>query len=114
MPFEGNCISSLGLGLESPGLYPIGIRKTEVADEGPYAECDVIPEPRREPCGRQRVRTQRQSESRRERTSGGRISAALTAASASCFFCRMSVAVLSLCFSNSLKREKHKPHVSAE
>lgn len=32
--------------------------------------------------------------------------AALTAASASCFFCRMSVAVLSLCFSSSLMREK--------
>lgn len=39
--------------------------------------------------------------------------AALTAASASCFFCRMSVAVLSLCFSSSLIREKHRAHVSA-
>lgn len=37
--------------------------------------------------------------------------AALTAASASCFFCRMSVAVLSLCFSSSLRRGKHKPCV---
>lgn len=35
---------------------------------------------------------------------GLRARAALTAASASCFFCRMSVAVLSLCFSSSLTR----------
>lgn len=62
---------------------------------------------------RTRRRTRRRSAQRARRAqdlqgAGG----ALTAASASCFFCRMSVAVLSLCFSNSLTREKHKPHIS--
>lgn len=86
------------------------------------AGCEACPpQPRFKKCGRERMGhgcglcsarwAGPRSDPHRAEAWKGAGDTALTAASASCFFCRMSVAVLSRCFSSSLRRGKHKPRV---